>query len=376
MSTAELRAACAERLEQAQARPAQIKVFLGLDGFVDDIMHVVDKRHTAEKFDRIDTMAEFAQRIAMAAGKGTNIEMVKERTKLGGNGPIMANAMASFGFKVSYLGALGYPDLHPVFSEFAQKSDVSSIAEAGHTEALEFEDGKLMLGTMSQLREITWENIQQRYGRDKFIQHTCNSDLIGFMNWTMIPYMSDVWEAMLREICPGMTTPRRKIFFDLADPEKRPKDHIVRALEIITRFNKYFDVILGLNQKESDEVRKALGLAAVESSEEGLSILAEEIIKRVPIQTLIIHPITYALAWCNGQVDVAQGPCVPVPLITTGAGDHFNAGFCLGKLLGLENRMCVLTGVASSGFYVATAKSPTVPELVKMLRNWQEKPAS
>jgi sugar/nucleoside kinase (ribokinase family) len=68
-----------------------------------------------------------------------------------------------------------------------------------------------------------------------------------------------------------------------------------------------------------------------------------------------------------------EGPFTPKPLITTGAGDHFNAGFCLGKLLGLDNATSVLTGVATSGFYVRTATSPTVANLVTMMRNWPEK---
>ena len=85
-------------------------------------------------------------RLAGAAGKSTNIELVNQVTKLGGNGPIMANALASFGIAVTYIGNLGYPTLHPVFEPFAKVAEVHSIAEPGHTDALEFEDGKIMLG--------------------------------------------------------------------------------------------------------------------------------------------------------------------------------------------------------------------------------------
>ena len=52
-----------------------------------------------------------------------------------------------------------------------------------------------------------------------------------------------------------------------------------------------------------------------------------------------------------------EGPFTPKPQITTGAGDHFNYGFCLGKLLGLPTEKCLLTGVATSGFYVRSAQS-------------------
>ena len=52
------------------------------------------------------------------------------------------------------------------------------------------------------------------------------------------------------------------------------------------------------------------------------------------------------------------------------AGDHFNSGFCLGKLLGLDNAASVLTGTTCSGFYVRTAKSPDINDLAGMLRDW------
>ena len=69
----------------------------------------------------------------------------------------MANALASFGMKVTYLGNLGYPNLHPVFADFAKHAEVHSIAEPGHTDALEFEDGKIMIGKDSSLNEVNWQ---------------------------------------------------------------------------------------------------------------------------------------------------------------------------------------------------------------------------
>ena len=56
--------------------------------------------------------------------------------KLGGNGPIMANALASFGIGVTYLGSLGYPALHPVFDTFAQRAKVSSLCGPGLTDCV------------------------------------------------------------------------------------------------------------------------------------------------------------------------------------------------------------------------------------------------
>jgi len=140
-----LREQCASKLLAGVAPASTMTAFIGLDGFVDEILHVVDKRESAEKYTRLPTIAQLGERLSAAAGQSTNIELVSQLTKLGGNGPIMANAMASFGLKVTYLGILGYPSLHPVFTDFAKRAQVYSIAEPGYTDALEFQDGKIMV---------------------------------------------------------------------------------------------------------------------------------------------------------------------------------------------------------------------------------------
>ena len=370
MTTAELREPTAAQLQSGMSRASQMTAFIGLDGFVDEILHVVDKRESVNKYLRLATISQLAERLAAAAGRSTNIELVSQLTKLGGNGPIMANALASFGLKVSYLGILGHPNLHPVFGEFAKRAEVHSIAEPGYTDALEFEDGKIMLGKHQSLKQMNWENIKSRFGKEKFAAKMGSADLVGFVNWTMLTHMSDIWDAVLKEICPGMKGRRRTLFVDLADPEKRTKEDIARALELVAAFQKHFDVILGLNEKESQEIGKVLGLRAEESSPEALLKLCQQIHDRIRVDSLVIHPTAYAVATGQDGGATAQGPFTPKPKITTGAGDHFNSGFCLGKLLGLPTERCLLVGVATSGFYVRTGQSPSMGDLVGMLRNW------
>jgi sugar/nucleoside kinase (ribokinase family) len=348
---------------------ARMTAFVGLDGFVDEILQVVDKRENAEVYQRLPTIAKLAERLAAAAGKSANLELVNQTTKLGGNGPIMANALAGFGLKVTYLGLLGYPNLHPVFADFARRAEVHSIANPGTTDALEFEDGKIMIGKHASLKEVTWANILARFGRERFAEKFGSADLVGFVNWTMLPYMSQVWESILREICPAMKSPRRTLFFDLADPEKRTREDILRALDLIGQFERHFNVILGLNEKEAHEIGEVFGLKPKNATPEALAECGLEIAAKLRAGTLVIHPVSYAFAISRGQVDLVEGPFTAKPLITTGAGDHFNSGFCLGRLLGLDNQMSVLTGVTASGFYVRTGQSPSIAQVAAMMQD-------
>ena len=370
MNTQQLRDSCALKLEASAPRINHIKAFVGLDGFVDEIIHVVDKRTDSENFQRLPTIKRLAERMAAAAGKSTNIELITKIIKLGGNGPIMANALASLGLRVTYLGTLGYPDLHPVFKKFAQNADVFSVAEAAHTDALEFDDGKLMLGKMVPLNDMTWANIQGRFGLEKFTAHFSGSQLVAFVNWTMIPHMSQIWESLLTEICPSLSAEKHKIFFDLADPEKRTPADIRHALELIERFGRYFEVILGVNEKEACEIAKAIGVQVKPLTRDGVSGMALEMASKLSLDTLVVHPVAYAVAVTSGTVHLVEGPLIEKPVITTGAGDHFNSGFCTGKLLGLSPEESLLCGVSTSGYYVRTARSPSVLELAGFIRDW------
>ena len=361
----------AARALRAQAPTiAAHRITIGLDGFVDEIISVVDKRESAEKFTRVATLAAFGARVSAAAGKSMNAEMVVERVKLGGNGPIMANALAAFGVQVTYIGNLGHPNLHPVFADFARRATVYSIAEPGRTDALEFDDGKIMMGKHASLGDVNWPNLVERIGRKTLVECFTNASLVGLQNWTMLPHMSEIWEHVLAEICPKMPPqPRHTFFFDLADPEKRDPQDIRHAIELIGKFQKYFDVYLGLNEKESFEIGEVLGYKGAHEGEEAVNAIAKFIHNKINTSGVVVHPRAYAVAAGADGVARANGPFVERPLISTGAGDHFNAGFCLGKLIGADNEISLQLGVGTSGYYVRTAKSPSVNELADFLHS-------
>jgi sugar/nucleoside kinase (ribokinase family) len=370
MSTTKLTQLAADLLAQSANTIPNLKATIGLDGFVDSIIAVVDRRESADKFTRVPTIAAFGNRIVKAAGQSANIEMVIERVKLGGNGPIMANALAAGGMKVTYIGNLGHPAIHPVFAELAQRATVHSIAEPACTDALEFDDGKLMLGKHASLRDVNWENLLARAGRDKLVAAFTQADLVGLQNWTMLPFLSDIWQHVLDELCPLLpATPRRKFFFDLADPEKRDLKDIRHAVELIAKFQQYFDTHLGLNEKEAFEIAHVLDYRGATSGESAVAKVAQFIWDKLKISAVVIHPRAYAVAVSAEGFAQVTGPFVERPLISTGAGDHFNAGFCLGKMLGAGNEVALQIGVGTSGYYVRTAKSPAPAELAEFLRS-------
>ena len=236
---------------------------VGLDGFVDRILRVVDKRNRDGSATYIANIPELASRIQDATGKSAKFELSLQQVKLGGNGPIMAQALATLGLPLTCIGNLGHPDLHPVFQPMGKTCKVITLAEPCYTDALEFGDGKIMLSQQETVRKITWNFLEDVMGKEALFNLFDQSSFIALNNWSALPHMSEIWRQLQDQVCAHSQKDRKKrckIFFDLADPAFRSATDLREALDLIGKFQTYMDSALGLNQKEAGEICEVLGL--------------------------------------------------------------------------------------------------------------------
>ena len=358
----------AAQLKANAPKLAKTKTVVGFDGFVDTILDVVKTRQTPTKYEPFTKMGEWAERIAAAGGLSANFEFVAKMLKLGGNGPIMANALNAAGFPVTYIGNLGKPAIHPVFADFATRAKVISIAEPGYTDAVEFEDGKLMFGKHESLKEVNWKTLLAHLPEPQLIKLFRDAGMIAMVNWTMLTQLTGVLQKLLTNVLPKLGGEKRWVFFDLADPAKRSREDLLAIIKLIAKFEKHAKVVLGLNLGEARQVSEVLGLGPVEETYGTVTHAASRIREKLKVHTVVVHPVQFAAAAEATGATHVVGPFTAKPKITTGAGDHFNAGFCLGRILGLGLAESLQAGVGTSGFYVRSAKSPSVADLVKFLR--------
>ena len=361
-----------DELSKKMAAASNKQALVGLDGFVDKIIKAVGNRYgQGTAFDAIPTIEEFGHRIQAAAGKSANIELYEEYEKLGGNGPIMANALAAEGLKVRYIGALGQP-LEPVFEDFARRTSAVSVAPPGITHAVEFTDGKIMFGSMKGLDEITYPRIIEVMGEGAFIDVVNRSDLIALVNWTMIPNMTAFLEDLITSVLPnlGPKESGRTFFFDLTDPAKRSKGDLREVLSVISRFRSHGSVTLGLNLSEAKQVCEVMDLGSVEESGDALKAACTRLRNALNLTCVVVHPRDGAACATREGAWYVQGPFCKNPKISTGAGDHFNSGFAAAEVLGLSPEACLTVAVATSGQYVRTGRSPSLRETARFIENW------
>ena len=161
------------------------------------------------------------------------------------------------------------------------------------------------------------------------------------------------------------------VFVDLADPKKRTTQEIQQVLELLKLLQKKFPVYLGLNLSEAQQCAYSLNLPSEISDDPNmLEAISREIQRNLGLEGVIIHGIRYA-SFATGNIqDSVNGPYCVTPLITTGAGDHFNGGLLFGLSIGLLPWQALVVGVVSSGYYVRNSKSATLESLRGFMQSW------
>lgn len=352
---------------------------VGFDGFIDSIIDMVDRRHdmSPQGYTRIATIPAFAARCAAAAGKSTNIERVIRERRFGGNGPLMAGALAGLGVPVTYIGAVGEESgsgVHPLFTGFAGMCRrVFPVGPPSTTECLEFDDGKLMLNETAAAQGVTWDRIVSVVGLQVLRRIVDEAALVGIVNWSLLGGVPGIWRGLLRDVLGSVSAGIRRVFIDLSDPAKRIDADIREAMGLLGDLDRAgLRVMLGLNLAESQRIAAVVGAGEVPSgaSLEQLSGVAGRIRARMGVECVVIHPRHGAAAATDHETAWIDGPFTSRPRLSTGAGDHFNAGFALGRVARASLAESLAIGCAVSGAYVRDARSPDRARLAEFLREF------
>jgi hypothetical protein len=361
----ELYRRAADSLAQAQCTGP---VFIGFDGFIDNLLSVVKTRVSPFDFVPMESLSEFAERIAAAAGKSANIEYVGKCRKLGGNAPILANALAKLGTRVTCAGALADPSCWPdqrqvdeVFSELGAIAELLPLVPPARTDALEFNDGKIITSVLENLSFVTRERIIQDI--PDLNRRLRQVEMLAVVNWTMLPHSNDIFSYVI-DMVTDIENWRGFVFIDFADPAKRPAADFSRIVQLLKRAALTVRLILSVNPSEFSQLCAALGLRLPgDAKADALLPYVMKATDLLGAESLIVHDARYS---CSAE-SLVEGPFTASPAFLTGAGDNFNAGYCFGKIAGLSQVHCLAIANAVSGFYVRNGWSPTMSELRRFM---------
>ena len=339
------------------------RAWVGLDGFVDKIICPVQERFgIGDRFVPYAKLSDFGEKIKQASGSNLNIELYTKAEKMGGNGPLLANALANLGISTTYVGALGLP-IHPVFSDFVKQTQAISIGNFGESQALEFQDGKLILGHTQALDDITYERLTDCVTSTTLLKSYNDADLISFQNWTMTMHLTDILQKILSRIWEKLDEHKQRIcFFDLADPAKRSEEDVKTLLKLLPKFRSKAKIFLGVNRSEAFYVGKLLACPVAKNNSDFRDFL-QKLRKILAIDGIIMH--CRDGAWASIGEETAFAPPQKAKQLTclTGSGDHFNGGMLCGFLMHLSLEQCLTLGHITSVLYIETGRTPSLAEV-------------
>jgi len=345
----------------------------GFDGFVDEMINVVGERTGPASWTPLASMAELGRILEGAAGRNGLREIVVTSQDAGGCAVNLGDGLATFGIALDYFGTIGRPR-HPAFDAFAARCRGCTAwgSSYGRSLAFEFGDGKFFFSAIAQLGELTPELLVEATADGAFARACAGAGLISLNNWSLYPHMTACWRWLQEHVLAGLEH-RPWLYLDLVDPSGRSTSDVQAMLGAVTIFERTCRTVFSLNLTEVQVVAGALGLPGVAATSEGLCRGAAAIRERLGISQVVIHNRGLnAVADAEGTIAVTSGPHCAKPVKSTGAGDRFNAGYCLGLLLGLGAEDRCNLGSASAGCFIRSARSADLAEVIAFLRAWAE----
>ncbi len=358
-----------KKLSAIQEQPSQQKALIGFDGYIDLIQKVV-KSSTNSSKEYYSCLREMGLHISSAADKSAQLEICTLTRKAGGNAPIMANALAHLGIRNYCVGTMGYPGIQDCFLQMHENCTLVSVGEPGTTNALEFDNGKLMLSETSTFDSLDLNYILNLKGSSSVSDYLHDSSLVAMVDWANLPLCTQLWKQMHQFISDAGLL-NRTYFFDLCDPSKKTKAEIEEALQLIGSYKELGRVILGLNENEAVKIYNAIHSSSVlPGNSVQLNDMVQNIYQSVDVDILLVHPNDRSLIATKNGIATFAGHIVKDPKVLTGGGDNLNAGFCFGLLNSFSIEECALIGMATSGAYVKNGRSPGIPDLIAYLNNF------
>jgi len=335
------------------------RVVFGFDGYLDRVREVVADRSNPEEYDRLATLAGFRDRLdrSVRADSSLSFEWLENGRRTGGHTCHLARAFGTWAFEPTLVGMYGDPVRDAFEREFGEY-DLVSLGEPGVTDAVEFDDGKLMLTEIGDTMELDWTGLDDRLGHDAVRDRLDGAALLGVGYWSETPDLPDIL-AGLAELWDDIADPPGAVLLDPGDVRKLDPERLRAGREAIGTLAAATDVVVSANRAETGVLADAFDGEADREFEAAAETVAE-----VLSPTWFVgHGVDRSVVVSDGGTERVAVPTVDEPAMTTSSGDHFNAGLGLGLVTGLSPAASVALGNSVAGHFVRTADQPSLAEV-------------
>ncbi|NHN64126.1 hypothetical protein G9463_12550 [Haloarcula sp. JP-Z28] len=361
-----------EALPTSDALPDAIdtgRVVFGFDGYLDRVREVVADRIDPESHERLATLESFGDRIdrSVAADSSLSFEWLQQGSRTGGHTSHLARAFGGWSFDPVMVGMYGDP-VHDAFETEFGEYELHSLGEPGVTDAVEFDDGKLMLTEIGDTMSLDWTELDAAFGHDRLAEKLDGASLLGTGYWSETPDLPTVFDG-LRTLWDGIDDPPETVLVDPGDVRKLDADRLRAGREAIGRLDEVTDVVVTSNRAETG----VLADAYAGDAERSFADDAEAVFEALEPTWFVGHGVEQSVVVTAAGTDSVAVPSVSDPELTTSSGDHFNAGLGLARIADLSPAAAVVVGNAVAGYFVRTADQPSLADVRAFVDEYLEK---
>ncbi len=348
------------------------RLVLGFDGYLDRVRTVVADRHDADSYDALATLAGLRDRVAdsVADDSSLTFEWLQSGTRTGGHTCHLGRAFGMWGFEPVLVGTYGDPVREPFAEEFGDY-ELHSMGAPGITDAVEFDDGKLMLSEIGDQMRLDWDTVVDGVGRDRLADRVDGADLLGAGYWAELPGLPGVLDG-LGELFDELDDPPDRVLVDTGDVRKLDRDRLAAGEAALARLERVAGVDVALSANRAETRRLAETLADADPAADGAAHAAA-LREALDVSLVACHGTRRSAVATADAVASAGVPRVEDPELTTSSGDHFNAGLALGLLGDLPPAAMAVLGNAVAGLFVRTGEPPALDAVRSFVRSYEER---
>lgn len=351
----------AEQIRKISETSGRLNGIAGFDASVDTAVHVVRSRNADGRTEYFRSSGEFARYLEAKSDVNCSLEIETISRKIGGNLAIFSNALGRLGVRVKCVGSFGTGGADSVFAEMSGNCERISIGEPAECTALEFENGKIMLADLRAFRALTYEKLCAAENREALLGSLRDADFIGMFNWGELPAAVSLYRQVCERLLYRLPPDRNKIFFaDLSDVSHKHAGEIREVLQLLEQVGRVRKTVLSVNR---NECRLIAGVLCGEEDSDDFRCLAGKVRQKLQTDILVLHGRNASYAYAGGRTEEAPVRLIRTPVISTGGGDHFNAGFLFGLLHGLDLPSALALGNLTAGCYLRTGASPSLRDV-------------
>lgn len=335
------------------------EVVFGFDGMVDTVREIIDERQGRAEYTAVSELSAVSKRIdqSVDVNSSATFEWTENATRTGGHACHLTRALGGLDYEPTMIGTFGDP-VEPVFREEFDAHPIVSIGRPGHTDAVEFNDGKLLLTQSGDYRTLDWETLCDRIELETLAEHVDGKRLLGLGYWSIIPSFPDIVEGLREALWPLLSSPPEHVLVDPADLHHVPPGDFQKGAAALTALDEVVPTTVSANRSET-AVLTELFDGTVDDVESAVNVAREGL----GVSRFVSHGVERSASSTATETASVGVPRVEDPVLTTSAGDHFNAGLAVGLLTGAEESSALVLGNSVAGWFVRNGTGPTRDQL-------------